>query len=95
MSTEYGVQAAAFTEAIHVGRLNKARTMFLADKQEATDMVLAAVAQFVERNFDGGMETTFPSLGLRLTVHVEPATADTDTRATEPATPAHDERTTA
>lgn len=77
MSTEYGVQAAWIQEQIHVGRLNKARTEFL-DKTDATDMVLAAVAQYVERNFDGGMETTFTRLGLRLTVRVEPLTSAAD-----------------
>lgn len=68
----YGVQAAAFTEQIYVGRLNKARTMFLDGKVDGTDMVLAAVAQYVERNFAGGMEATFPGIGLRLNVRVEP-----------------------
>ena len=72
--SEYGVQAAAFGNAIHVGRLNKARTMFLADKQDGTDMVLAAVAQYVERNFDGGMRTTFPGLGLEVEITVRPTT---------------------
>lgn len=70
---KYGVQAAPLTEGIHVGRLNKARTMFL-DKEECTDMVLAAVAQYVERHFAGGMVADFPGLGLLLTVNVEPLT---------------------
>lgn len=75
--SEYAVQAATFSEAIHVGRLDTKGEAF-ADKQERTDMVLAAVAQYVERNFAGGMATTFPSLGIRLTVHVEPMTEESE-----------------
>lgn len=77
MRNEYAVQAASLSEAIHVGRMTADRTAFV-DKQERTDMVLAAVAQYVERNFEGGMEATFPGIGLRLTVRVEALTADGD-----------------
>lgn len=70
-NTEFAVQAAAFSDAIHVGRLNKARDAFV-EKQDRTDMVLAAVAQYVERHFAGGLEATFPGIGLRLRVDVSP-----------------------
>lgn len=65
---KYGVQAASFSESIHVGRVADGA---FAEKEEATDMTLFAVAQYVMNNFDGGMETTFPKAGLRLTVKVE------------------------
>lgn len=68
---EFAVQAAQLSEAIHVGRVDASGSAFL-EKQERTDMVLAAVAQYVERNFDGGMEATFPGIGLKLNVRVEP-----------------------
>lgn len=68
---KYAVAAGQFSESIHVGRLNHDRTAF-ADKETHTDMVLCAVAQYVERHFGGGMEATFPGVGLRLTVKAEP-----------------------
>ena len=40
---EFGVQASAFTDEIHVGQLNPERTAFL-DKQAMTGGVLRAVA---------------------------------------------------
>ncbi len=75
MSAMYAVQAAAFSEAIHVGRVNAKGDGF-ADKQERTDMVLAAVAQYVRRNFDGGMTVDFPALGLLLEVKVRSLAAE-------------------
>lgn len=72
---EYAAQAGSFSAAIHVGRLNKARTAFL-DKQERTDIVLAAVAQYVQRHFDGGMTADFPDLDLVLDVRVSPRGGD-------------------
>ncbi len=82
MSTDvrkYGVQAAPFHEAIHVGRINKDQTAFL-DKEDATDPVLAAVAAYVRQNFDGGLTMDFtsktgePSFTLTVTVteHTSP-----------------------
>lgn len=74
MSLKYGVQAASFSEAIHVGTLNPSRQSFR-NKEDATDMVLFAVAQYVSRNFEGGMTVTFPKTGehgIQMTVTVEP-----------------------
>lgn len=67
----YAVQASALTETIYVGHLNSKGDAFLG-KRDRTDMVLAAVAEYVKRNFDGGMTATFPRLdgGLRLEVKV-------------------------
>ncbi|KQP62998.1 DUF7446 family protein [Nocardioides sp. Leaf285] len=73
----FAVQAAAFSEAIHIGRLTRTGVGF-ADKEEATDMTLAAVAQYVERNFGGGMDCDFPGLGVRLSVKVEPLSPTQD-----------------
>lgn len=72
----FGVQAGWLSSGIHVGRLNKNGNAFV-QKEEATDMVLAAVAQYVMRNFGdseggGGMAATFPRLGLNLEVKVTP-----------------------
>lgn len=68
---EYAIQNAAFTEAIHIGRLNPAKTAF-ADKQERTDMVLAVVGQYVAEHFEGSMRADFPGLGFVLDVQVTP-----------------------
>lgn len=70
---KYIIQTSPLSGHIYVGERNKHETSF-AGKSEATDMALAAVAQYVAINFDGSMEATFPGLdgGVRLTVKVEP-----------------------
>lgn len=73
---KFAVQAAAFSPAIFVGRLTKKQDAFL-DKEEATDMVLAAVAQYVMRAFDGAMQATFPKMGLTLEIKVTPLATPT------------------
>lgn len=45
-------------------------------KQERTDMVLAAVAQYVERHFDGGMRADFPGLGVVVDIKVQPLASE-------------------
>ncbi|MGZ6772573.1 MAG: DUF7446 family protein [Mycobacteriaceae bacterium] len=82
---EYGVQPGLFGEAIHVGRLNAKGTAFT-EKQDRTDMVLAAVAQYVEENFDGGMVADFPGLGLVLEVKVRPISERLKSPAQRPTT---------
>lgn len=69
--TKYAVQAADLSSAIHVGRVAKDGKSF-ADKEEATDMVIAAVGQYVEKNFAGGMVADFPGLGIEVEVSVRP-----------------------
>lgn len=69
--TEYAVSSGMLAEAIYVGRLNPKGDAF-AVKQERTDMVLAAVAEFVQNHYAGGMTATFPGLGLELEVKVRP-----------------------
>lgn len=68
---KFAVQAASFSEAIHVGRLDKQGKTF-ADKEEATDMTLFAVAKYVEQNFGGGMVVPFPKAGVIMEIHVRP-----------------------
>ena len=63
--SEYGIQSAYLREGIDMGRLSKDRSTFL-DKQDATDMTLLAVAQYVLDHFDGGMVTTFKKAGVEL-----------------------------
>lgn len=56
--SKYAIQASVIGKQIHIGRLNKAGRVFL-EKQVATDEALHAVADFVRRNFGGGMSMTF------------------------------------
>ena len=58
--TRYGIQPAAFSDAIHVGRVSKDGKRFL-DKEDLTDAVLYAVARYVQDRFGGGMVQTFTS----------------------------------
>lgn len=72
---KFAVSAGYMTESIYVGRVSQSGNSFI-QKEDATDMVLAAVAQYVMRNFDnghgGGMHTTFPRLGIELEIKVWP-----------------------
>lgn len=69
--TKFAVQAGSLSPTIHVGRANAAGDAFV-EKEQVTDMVLAAVAQYVQQHFDGGMEVDFPGLGIKMAVKVEP-----------------------
>ena len=71
--SEYAVSPGMLSEAIYVGRLNAKGTAFT-EKQERTDMVLAAVAEFVQQHYAGAMIADFPGLGLVLEVKVKPIT---------------------
>lgn len=68
---KYAIQAGALAEAIYVGRLD-ARQQCFADKETTTDMAICAVAEYVQRNFGGAMEATFPGMGFDVTVTVTP-----------------------
>ena len=68
---KYGVQAGSLAAAIYVGRLNAEMNAFV-EKEVATDMAIAAVAQYVERHWGGGMVIEFPGLGIDVEVTVTP-----------------------
>lgn len=70
--TEFGVQTSSFAPTIWVGRITgPAKRRVFGDKQDLTDMVLAAVAQYVAVHFKGGLKVDFPSLNLEMTVRVK------------------------
>ena len=73
---KFGVKSSRMSEAIYVGRLNKAGTGFL-DKESATDLVLGTVGEYVRDNYAGSMTATFPGLGFDLDVKITPRD-DTD-----------------
>lgn len=66
---KYAVQSEHFPNAIHVGILDKTERAFI-DTEEATDMTLAAVAQYTRDNHSGELELDFPHLALTLQVKV-------------------------
>lgn len=65
--SEYGVQAQIIGDGIDVGRLNKARTLFL-DKQDCTVDVILAVAEWVEKNDDGNTRIKVGDYRMEITV---------------------------
>lgn len=71
MTTTYAIQAGHLSAAIYAGRLNADQTAFT-DKQDRTDMTLAAVGTYVRDHFNGGMVADFPGMGFVLEVTVKP-----------------------
>lgn len=65
----YGVQAADFAKAIHVGRLTKDRRMFAEAPQDVTSEAIGAVGQFVEKHYGGGVVFEFPN-GYKIDIQV-------------------------
>lgn len=70
MSNKIGIHLAPFTKEIQAGRLNKAGTLFLGEKQTVTNECIGAVAEYVEANYDGEVEFTYPGVGLKVEVKV-------------------------
>lgn len=69
--SKYAVSPGALSGEILVGELNSAGDAFK-DKEPLTDMVIAAVAEYVADQYDGGMEAEYPALGFRVVVTVTP-----------------------
>lgn len=59
MGERYAVQCGRFSGEIHAGRVNKEHTAFTS-KEDVTGQVLHAVADWVERNHDGGALVPLP-----------------------------------
>jgi hypothetical protein len=64
---KFGVQTGPFTPNIFVGKLNKAATTFL-DKEDATDMVLHAVARYTRDFHDSTLVVEYDDATLSVTV---------------------------
>lgn len=73
ISHQYGVQAAAFSDGIHVGRLTADGTSFK-DKEDHLDAILAAVAEYTLARHNGSMVVDLtsrvgkPNLSMTITV---------------------------
>lgn len=61
----YGIQSALFSDAIHVGQLDKSGAAFI-NKEDCTDQAIAAVVEYLLRHHDG--ELTERSHGIKLTI---------------------------
>ncbi|ALG28040.1 hypothetical protein AOZ07_02855 [Glutamicibacter halophytocola] len=70
MSNKIGIHFAPFSKEIQAGRLNKAGNVFLGEKQTVTDECIGAVAEYVEANYGGGVEFTYPGVGLKVEIKV-------------------------
>lgn len=62
------VSAGALSPTIWIGRLNKARTAFLDGKQDATDMVLRAVAMYTQKHFGGALKAEYSDFDIEVRV---------------------------
>ena len=62
----YGIQSALFSDAIHVGQLDKSGATFI-DKEDCTDQAITAVVEYLIRHHDGEL-TGRSSDGTRITV---------------------------
>lgn len=69
--SKYAVSPGALSGEILVGELNSAGDAFK-DKEPLTDMVIAAVAEYVVDQYEGSMEATYPVLGFKVVVTVTP-----------------------
>ena len=67
--TRYGVQSGLFSDAIHVGELNKTGTEFT-HKEDCTNQVLAAVIEYATRHHDGEISGQFGD-GIKVTITVK------------------------
>lgn len=70
---QFGIQAAPFSEAIHIGELTQDRTRFKGDFQDASHEAIAAVGEFVKKHYDGGAIFTFDDLVVTIKVGSEEA----------------------
>lgn len=73
----FGLQYQLLSGTIEVGKLNKAKTLFVGVKEDCTEQVLRAVSDMVKRKFDGGATFTAAN-GEVMTITVAEGPADAD-----------------
>lgn len=64
----YGIQSALFSDAIHVGQLDKSGAAFI-NKEDCTDQAIAAVVEYLLRHHDGELTGRSPD-GTKITITV-------------------------
>lgn len=62
----YGIQSALFSDAIHVGQLDKSGAEFI-NKEDCTDQAIAAVVEYLLRHNDGELTGRYPD-GTKITI---------------------------
>ena len=65
-----GIHYARISKQSQAGRLNKANTLFVGEKEDVTNQVIGSLAEFVEGEYDGEVEFTYPHVGLKVEVKV-------------------------
>lgn len=65
---KYAIQSALFSDAIHVGELNKTGTAFT-NKEDCTDQAIAAVVEYIHRHHDGQLTGQYTD-GTKITITV-------------------------
>lgn len=65
---KYAIQSALFSDAIHVGQLDKSGAAFI-NKEDCTDQAIAAVVEYIRRHHDGQLAGQYTD-GTRITVTV-------------------------
>ena len=65
----YGIQSALFSDAIHVGQLDKSGAAF-ASKEDCTDQVLAAVIEYIDRHHGGEVSGQYGD-GTKVTITIK------------------------
>lgn len=71
----YGIQSALFSDAIHVGQLDKSGAAFI-DKEDCTEQAVSAVAEYVLRRRDGELIKRQDGSKLTITVAIEKENRD-------------------
>lgn len=65
----YGIQSGLFSDAIHVGELNKTGAAFTS-KEDCTDQVLAAVIEYITRHHGGEVSGQYGD-GTKVTITIK------------------------
>ena len=66
--SRYGIQSALFSDAIHVGQLDKSGAAFI-NKEDCTDQAIAAVVEYIDRHHGGELTGRYPD-GTKITITV-------------------------
>lgn len=67
--TRYGIQSALFSDAIHVGQLDKSGATLI-NKEDCTDQVIAAVVEYLLRHNDGELSGQYGD-GTKVTITIK------------------------
>lgn len=67
--SRYGVQSGLFSDAIHVGELNKTGTAFT-NKEDCTDQAIAAVVEYIDRHHGGELSGQYGD-GTKVTITIK------------------------